>query len=118
MIIHLLGVPMDLGSGRRGVDMGPSAIRIAGVAGRLEELGHKVVDEGDVVIKNASWASITFPCCWAAIIRLRSAPSQGRSGERGAGRSSESRQRREEAAEGDRPAGDVRVSISSDCHLV
>ena len=52
MIIHLLGVPMDLGSGRRGVDMGPSAIRIAGVAGRLEELGHKVVDDGDVVIKN------------------------------------------------------------------
>jgi arginase len=32
--------------------MGPSAIRIAGVAGRLEELGNKVVDEGDVVIKN------------------------------------------------------------------
>jgi arginase len=52
MIIHLLGVPMDLGSGRRGVDMGPSAIRIAGVAARLEELGNKVVDEGDVVIKN------------------------------------------------------------------
>lgn len=52
MIIHVLGVPMDLGSGRRGVDMGPSAIRIAGVADRLEELGHKVVDEGDVVIKN------------------------------------------------------------------
>jgi arginase len=52
MIVHLLGVPMDLGSGRRGVDMGPSAIRIAGVAGRLEELGHKVVDEGDVAIKN------------------------------------------------------------------
>jgi arginase len=52
MIIHLLGVPMDLGSGRRGVDMGPSAIRIAGVADRLKELGHKVVDDGDVVIKN------------------------------------------------------------------
>jgi arginase len=52
MIIHLLGVPMDLGSGRRGVDMGPSAIRIAGVAERLGELGHKVVDEGDIVIKN------------------------------------------------------------------
>lgn len=52
MIIHVLGVPMDLGSGRRGVDMGPSAIRIAGVAGRLAELGHKVVDDGDVVIKN------------------------------------------------------------------
>jgi arginase len=52
MIVHLLGVPMDLGSGRRGVDMGPSAIRIAGLAGRLAELGHKVVDEGDIVIKN------------------------------------------------------------------
>jgi arginase len=52
MIIHVLGVPMDLGSGRRGVDMGPSAIRIAGVADRLKELGHKVVDDGDVVIKN------------------------------------------------------------------
>jgi arginase len=47
-----MGVPMDLGSGRRGVDMGPSAIRIAGVAQRLTELGHKVVDEGDIVIKN------------------------------------------------------------------
>jgi arginase len=52
MIVHILGVPMDLGSGRRGVDMGPSAIRIAGVADRLRELGHKVVDGGDLVIKN------------------------------------------------------------------
>jgi arginase len=52
MIVHVLGVPMDLGSGRRGVDMGPSAIRIAGLADRLRELGHKVVDEGDVAIKN------------------------------------------------------------------
>jgi arginase len=43
---------MDLGSGRRGVDMGPSAIRIAGLADRLRELGHEVVDEGDFVIKN------------------------------------------------------------------
>jgi arginase len=52
MIVHLLGVPMDLGSGRRGVDMGPSAIRIAGIADRLRELGHRVVDDGDVAIKN------------------------------------------------------------------
>lgn len=43
---------MDLGSGRRGVDMGPSAIRIAGLAERLAELGHRVVDQGDVDIKN------------------------------------------------------------------
>jgi arginase len=52
MIVHVLGVPMDLGSGRRGVDMGPSAIRIAGVEERLRELGHTVVDEGDLTIKN------------------------------------------------------------------
>ena len=52
VIVHVLGVPMDLGSGRRGVDMGPSAIRIAGVETALRELGHTVVDEGDLTIKN------------------------------------------------------------------
>jgi arginase len=52
MNVHVLGVPMDLGSGRRGVDMGPSAIRIAGLADRLRELGHTVVDEGDLDIRN------------------------------------------------------------------
>jgi arginase len=52
MIIHVLGVPMDLGSGRRGVDMGPSAIRIAGLSERLRELGHTVVDDGAIAIKN------------------------------------------------------------------
>jgi arginase len=43
---------MDLGSGRRGVDMGPSAIRIAGLAEKLRELGNKVIDDGDIDIKN------------------------------------------------------------------
>ena len=52
MIVHVMGVPMDLGSGRRGVDMGPSAIRIAGLHEKLRELGHTVVDEGDLDIKN------------------------------------------------------------------
>lgn len=51
MKIHILGVPMDLGAGRRGVDMGPSAIRIAGVSEKLAQLGHTVVDEGDILIK-------------------------------------------------------------------
>lgn len=50
-IIHIVGVPMDLGAGRRGVDMGPSAIRIAGIGDRLRELGHRVIDEGDLTIK-------------------------------------------------------------------
>ena len=52
MIIHLFGVPMDLGSGRRGVDMGPSAIRIAGISERLKDLGNRVIDDGDLDIKN------------------------------------------------------------------
>ena len=52
MALHVIGVPMDLGSGRRGVDMGPSAIRIAGLADRLRDLGNKVIDEGDLDIKN------------------------------------------------------------------
>ena len=52
MHIELLGVPMDLGSGRRGVDMGPSALRIAGVATALAARGHRVFDAGDLDIKN------------------------------------------------------------------
>ncbi|HEX9657300.1 MAG TPA: arginase [Bacteroidota bacterium] len=52
MNIHVLGVPMDLGSGRRGVDMGPSAIRIAGVSECLKDLGNNVTDDGDIDIKN------------------------------------------------------------------
>lgn len=46
--VRLVGVPMDLGAGRRGVDMGPSAIRIAGVAAGLRQLGFRVEDDGDV----------------------------------------------------------------------
>lgn len=46
--IEVIGVPMDLGAGRRGVDMGPSAIRIADLEPRLEHLGYKVEDFGDL----------------------------------------------------------------------
>ncbi|QUG43462.1 arginase [Psychrobacillus sp. INOP01] len=48
--ISIIGVPMDLGQNRRGVDMGPSAIRYAGVVERLQELGHSVEDAGDIAI--------------------------------------------------------------------
>ena len=47
-VVHLIGVPLDLGAGRRGVDMGPSAIRRAGVAGRLSRLGYRVEDAGNL----------------------------------------------------------------------
>jgi len=46
--IHIIGVPLDLGAGRRGVDMGPSAFRIAGLGDRLAGLGCHVVDKGDL----------------------------------------------------------------------
>ena len=47
--VHLIGVSLDLGGNRRGVDMGPSAFRIAGLTERLSNLGITVVDEGDLV---------------------------------------------------------------------
>jgi arginase len=47
--VHIIGVPLDLGGNRRGVDMGPSAFRIAGLGERLTALGMTVVDEGDLV---------------------------------------------------------------------
>ena len=47
--VHIIGVSLDLGGNRRGVDMGPSAFRIAGLAERLTALGITVVDEGDLV---------------------------------------------------------------------
>jgi len=46
--VHIIGVPLDLGQGRRGVDMGPSALRIAGLDQRIASLGHTVVDRGDL----------------------------------------------------------------------
>jgi arginase len=49
--ITVIGFPMDLGSGRRGVDMGPSALRIAGLESKLEQLGYKVEDTGDINIE-------------------------------------------------------------------
>lgn len=50
MRIEIVGVPMDLGGNRRGVDMGPSAIRYAGLVRRLERLGHAVKDHGNVTV--------------------------------------------------------------------
>src|SRR3954469_18442708 len=48
--IRVIGVPLDLGASRRGVDMGPSAVRVAGLEARLEALGHVVEDGGNVSV--------------------------------------------------------------------
>jgi arginase len=48
--IAIVGAPLDLGAGRRGVDMGPSALRLAGLNARLEALGYQVEDLGNVSV--------------------------------------------------------------------
>jgi arginase len=49
--VTLIGVPLDLGAGRRGVDMGPSALRVADVHARVAALGYDVSDRGDLPVK-------------------------------------------------------------------
>ena len=51
--IRVIGVPLDMGASRRGVDMGPSAMRVAGLEARLEALGHHVVDGGNIRVEIA-----------------------------------------------------------------
>ena len=48
--VRLIGVPLDLGAARRGVDMGPSALRIAQLSKTLERLGHTVSDDGNLAV--------------------------------------------------------------------
>ena len=80
--IRILGAPLDLGQSRRGVDMGPSAVRVAGLAARLESLGHRVSDGGNVPVaiaetRNAGEANakylreITETCVGVADIVLQ-----------------------------------------------
>ncbi|MBW6455821.1 MAG: arginase family protein, partial [Trueperaceae bacterium] len=55
--VRLLGVPMDLGAGRRGVDMGASALRLARLGDTLTQLGHRVRDLGNVEVPVAESVS-------------------------------------------------------------
>src|SRR5450631_4867900 len=55
--IRVIGVPLDLGQSRRGVDMGPSAVRVAGLEAKLEALGHVVEDGGNVSVPLAETKS-------------------------------------------------------------
>jgi arginase len=58
--IRVIGVPLDMGASRRGVDMGPSAMRVAGLEARLEALGHQVTDSGNIRVEIAetqTWGS-------------------------------------------------------------
>jgi arginase len=58
MRVSILGVPMDLGADRRGVDMGPSAIRYAGLAAKLAALGHEIEDLGSIPVPDPAASAI------------------------------------------------------------
>ncbi|MEP6714410.1 MAG: arginase, partial [Terriglobia bacterium] len=58
-MIAIIGAPLDLGQGRRGVDMGPSALRVAGLGPRLEALGFGVIDLGNIAVAQAE--SLSHP---------------------------------------------------------
>ena len=58
--VAILGMPMDLGQGRRGVDMGPSAIRYGRLHERLENLGCEVTDLGDVDVPGAEELGVEY----------------------------------------------------------
>jgi len=85
--LRLVGVPMDLGAGRRGVDMGPSAIRIAGVNDALRSLGYQVEDDGDVGVpapetrepgdQSARYLEPIYHVCNRLRLRVRRALDQG-----------------------------------------
>jgi arginase len=56
--VTIVGVLMDLGADRRGVDMGPSAVRVAALNERLAELGYEVIDVGNISVRNPEMMSI------------------------------------------------------------
>src|SRR3954470_13200231 len=59
--IAIIGAPLDLGQGRRGVDMGPSALRVANLNARLASLGYVVEDRGNVPVGQAEAAPEGHP---------------------------------------------------------
>lgn len=56
--IRIVGIPMDLGQERRGVDMGPSAVRYAGLMERLKALGYTVQDSGNIPVPDRDQALV------------------------------------------------------------
>lgn len=59
--VRIVGVPMDLGQNRRGVDMGPSAVRYAGLGDKIDQLGYTIHDAGNVAISQAEEAPQAVP---------------------------------------------------------
>jgi arginase len=59
--ISVIGAPLDLGQGRRGVDMGPSALRVANLNSRVASLGYVVEDLGNVAVDQAEASPVGHP---------------------------------------------------------
>jgi arginase len=86
--VLVVGVPLDLGGNRRGVDMGPSAVRITGLAQRIRALGHDVIDSGDVDVplpelceigeENRKYAGPIAAVCEELCERVYAGLTQGR----------------------------------------
>src|SRR5947209_6316878 len=85
--IAIIGAPLDLGQDRRGVDMGPSAVRVANLNGRLCELGYTVEDWGNVPVEqkeswpegdtNAKYVAQIAAACNALAARVEDALAGG-----------------------------------------
>ena len=86
--VDLFGVPMDLGGFRRGTDMGPSALRIAGIEEKLEQLGYDVTDGGDLHVESREITKVGDPkaryareiarCCEQLRRKVRASIARGR----------------------------------------
>ena len=86
--VAVVGCPLDLGASRRGVDMGPSAVRVTGLAEEIRRLGYDVVDTGDVDVPlpeettpgdpRAKFAKPIAAVCEELCGRVRKALADGR----------------------------------------
>src|SRR6187402_360864 len=68
--VQIIGVPMDLGASQRGVDMGPSAMRLANVSGQLGKLGLTVHDVGNVSVPDRTFISADLDSRLSAIAEV------------------------------------------------
>lgn len=85
--VEIIGVPIDLGQTHRGVDLGPGALRYAGLAARLERLGYEVHDQGNLKVpvreslahqKQVNYLPAIREVCEAACLAGQVAVEQGR----------------------------------------
>jgi arginase len=86
--IAILGAPLDLGAGRRGVDMGPSAVRLAGLNAKLESLGYETEDLGNVAVaqqestptsrENAKYLPEIAKTCETLAVRVKDILADGK----------------------------------------